>query len=115
MIACGVNLFGFDQFDPNDGRVAASIWSWAPNEPNASSGACAVQRADGHWAAAGCGERHPAACRTTDGWALSPSVPATAAAGACHATGGRFTVPRTGQENAQLRAVAGDQPVWLDA
>jgi hypothetical protein len=115
MIACGVNLFGFDQFDPNDGRVAASIWSWAANEPNATSGACAVQRPDGRWAAADCGERHPAACRTAGGWKLSPSVPAAAAAAACSATGGEYDPPRTGPENAQLRAAAAGVPVWLDA
>ncbi|MCW2989996.1 MAG: conserved hypothetical secreted protein, partial [Solirubrobacterales bacterium] len=55
MTACGVNLFGFDQFDPNDGRVEASIWSWAPGEPGAA-GACAVQRAaDGRWITGDCG------------------------------------------------------------
>ncbi|MEK1146202.1 hypothetical protein OSI78_10825, partial [Mycobacterium ulcerans] len=35
MIDCGVNLFGFDQLLPEDGRIQASLWSWAPDEPRA--------------------------------------------------------------------------------
>ena len=60
MVACGVNLFGFDQFDPNDGRVAASIFSWAPGQPDAAAGACAVQR---RRRPLGLGRLRPAAAR----------------------------------------------------
>jgi hypothetical protein len=115
MTACGVNLFGFDQFDPGDGRVAASIWSWAPDQPSAAAGACAFQRADGRWVSTACTGTRPAACRTATGWALSPAVAAPAAAAACHATGGSFDPPRTGQENSQLRVVAAGAEPWLDA
>ncbi|BCI87870.1 hypothetical protein NIIDMKKI_30760 [Mycobacterium kansasii] len=30
MTDCGVNLFGFDQLLPEDGRIQATLWSWAP-------------------------------------------------------------------------------------
>src|SRR5205807_8469890 len=32
MTGCGVNLFGFDQLLPFDGRLPATVWSWAPNQ-----------------------------------------------------------------------------------
>ncbi len=51
MTDCGVNLFGFDQLLPEDGRIQASLWSWAPDEPRAGAGACALQGADGRWVA----------------------------------------------------------------
>ena len=115
MITCGVNLFGFDQFEPGDGRVAASIWSWAPNEPSAA-GDCAVQRADGRWIAADCGPKRPAACRAADGsWVLSPAVAEAGAAGACSARGATYDPPRTGPENAALRAAAAGAEPWIDA
>jgi hypothetical protein len=115
MTACGVNLFGLDQFDPGDGRVAASIWSWAPDMPSAAAGDCAAQRAaDGRWISIPCTGTRPAACRTATGWALSPAVAAPAADAACHATGGSFDPPRTGQENSQLRVAAAGAEPWLD-
>jgi len=116
MTACGVNLFGLDQFEPGDGRVDASIWSWAPNQPDASAGACAVQGADGRWTSADCVTPRPAACRASDGtWSLSPAVPLAGAAGACSARGATFSLPRTGLENSQLHQAAGSAPeVLLD-
>jgi len=114
MVRCGVNLFGFDHFDPNDGRVAASIWSWAPDEPKRAAGDCTVQRDDTRWYAAACtGTVRPAACRTATGWTLSRAVAAPAAPGACKAAGGRYEPPRTGEQNAALRAVAGGAEPWL--
>ena len=44
MTRCGVNLFGFDQLLPNDGRIEASIWSWAKDEPK-TRGQAALRRA----------------------------------------------------------------------
>lgn len=84
MTACGVNLFGFDQFHPGDGRVEASIWSWAPGEPRRENGACTVMRADGRWYAAPCDDARP-----------------------------RADAPRTGEEAAALRAAAGGAEVQL--
>src|SRR3954464_12504811 len=33
MTRCGVDLFGFDQLQPADGRNDAAVWSWAPGQP----------------------------------------------------------------------------------
>jgi hypothetical protein len=113
MTACGVNLLGLDQFEPGDGRVEASIWSWAPGQPSAAAGGCAVQGTDGRWTSAACTGTRPAACRTATGWALSPAVPAAGAEGACHAVGGTFDPPRTGEENTSLRQAAAGAAPWL--
>lgn len=114
MAGCGVNLFGFDQFEPGDGRVAASIWSWAPGQPRAAAGACAVQRSDGRWASASCDAERPAACRRADGsWLLSAPTTRDDAAEACAQLAAAFAVPRTGLENSQLRAAAGAAPAVL--
>jgi hypothetical protein len=120
MVRCGVDLLGFDQILPRDGRLEAVAWSWAPGEP-AGGGACAVQGSDGRWRAHACGERHAAACRATDGtWVVvGPPVPYSAAAVRCGARGLRLAVPRTGRENALLldaarrAGAAGPGGVWL--
>jgi hypothetical protein len=115
MTGCGVNLFGFDQILPDDGRLAASIWSWAPNEPVASDGACAVQGSDGRWRTQDCGASLPAACSTSGGgWTLSAPTTFDDAGSACAAVGATFDLPRDGYSNSVLRATAGPQPVWVD-
>lgn len=106
MTDCGVNLFGFDQLLPEDGRIQSTLWSWAPDEPVAGAGSCTRQGPDGRWHAAGCSELRPAACRSGDTWSVTAPVPAAAAPGACTAIGGTFAVPRSGEQNARLRAVA---------
>ncbi len=121
MARCGVDLLGMDQLLPADGRLENLVWSWAPGEP--SSGSCAVQRVDsrfpyGRWESRGCGERHPAACRTAGGsWLIGASVvPQTAARNGCRALGAQLAVPRTGYEAQQLRVAmqaAGAGVVWL--
>jgi hypothetical protein len=115
MTRCGVGLYGFDQILPHDGRISASIWSWARNEPNAEGGRCGLQRAaDGRWVTAPCKERHRAACRAADGSLslTSRAVPYAAAGSAC-GTAGAFDLPRTGYESSLLRAQAGAEDVWL--
>src|SRR3954447_6233084 len=91
MTRCGVGLFGFDQLLPHDGRLRASIWSWASGEPSADGGRCGLQRAsDGRWITARCAERHRVACRSATG-ALTLSaraVPYSAARAACGSGGG---------------------------
>jgi hypothetical protein len=114
MARCGVNLFGFDQLLPDDGRIEASIWSWLKDEPNRSAGSCTLQRSDGRWLTGPCRSRHPAACRTATGWTLTPhAVPYNGASAACRAQGARFDLPRTGYENSLLRQTAGNTEVWL--
>lgn len=109
MTDCGVNLFGLDQLLPEDGRIQASLWSWAPDEPRASAGACALQAANGRWVAASCADAHPAACLNKAGaWTLTPTpVTFAQAPSACAAANASFALPRTGDQNARLRAVAG--------
>ena len=108
MTFCGVNLFGFDQLLPEDGRIQASLWSWAPDEPLAGAGSCTLQATDGRWVAAPCRDSHPAACVDAMGnWTVTPSpVPFTSAPGACAAIGSQFALPRTGAQNSRLHAAA---------
>lgn len=107
MTDCGVNLFGFDQLLPEDGRVQASLWSWAPDEPRVGAGDCTLQRADGRWVAEPCTDTHPAACLTADTWTVTSPVTFAEAPAACAAIGSTFAPPRAGDQNARLRAVAG--------
>ncbi|UTI66128.1 hypothetical protein NBH00_07965 [Paraconexibacter antarcticus] len=118
MTACGVNLFGFDQLLPDDGRLAATIWSWADGQPAAPG--CARQRGDGRWATGSCAVRRRAACVTpapsgVPRWRLTRrTVTFAQARKACWARGARFAVPRSGLQNAQLRDVARPgEGVWV--
>ncbi|WP_421843175.1 hypothetical protein [Mycobacterium sp.] len=109
MTNCGVNLFGFDQLLPDDGRIQASLWSWAPDEPRPGAGTCTLQRADSRWVAAPCGDSYHAACLSSaDTWTVTP-IPTTFAAAplACSVIGAEFALPRTGLQNAHLHAAAG--------
>jgi hypothetical protein len=115
MARCGVGLFGFDQILPHDGRISASIWSWAKNEPNAAGGDCGLQRPeDGRWETAPCKQRHRAVCRAADGSLTlsSRAVPYAAADTVCGKSV-TFDLPRTGYENSLVRQQAGSAPVWL--
>lgn len=96
---CAVDLTGFDQLVPNDPRLAASVWSWAPDEPVAT-GDCAVQSEDG-WHAVPCSQQHPFACRTSGGWRIDRVVaPRAASPGRCR--GDQVGTPRYGYEAVQL-------------
>jgi hypothetical protein len=87
LVRCGVDLLGFDQLLPDDGRLAAAVWSWAPGEPRLGGGRrCVVQRpSDGRWEARRCSTKLGAAAPT----------------------------PHTGYENEQLRVASGGKPVLL--
>lgn len=117
MVRCGVDLIGFDQILPSDGRLDAAVWSWAKDEPS-PAGDCAVQRGDGRWIARRCTKRHQAACRLPDGrWTVTlSSVPQSAATAACRRLSASPALPRTGAENQALRdaaSAAGAEAVWL--
>ena len=99
------NMPGFDRLYPDDPRLSQLVWSWAPDEEPDSS--CAVMRADGRWAARPCGERHPSACRLSDGSA------GLLAANRGNRTPAGCGLPRTGRENEVVRAAAGGRVVWL--
>jgi hypothetical protein len=106
MARCGIDHIGFDQLLPGDGRLEALVWSWAPSQP--SSGDCVTQGADGRWKSTSCRTRARIACRMKNGtFSTAGSV------FGCVRSGGRFAAPRTGYENAQLRANAGSEPVLL--
>lgn len=107
MTNCGVNLFGFDQLLPEDGRIQGTVWSWAVDEPHAGTGNCALQGSDGRWVASPCTGAHPAGCTVGSNWVLTPPVVFTSAAAQCTAMGGSFGLPRTGIQNSRLHAVAG--------
>jgi hypothetical protein len=117
MTRCGVNLFGLDQLLPDDGRIEASIWSWAPEKPDRSQGKCAIQRSDGRWTTRRCSARRRAACRSDGNWHVTGGAYTHAAARAeCRRRGGALGLPRTGYDNAALRKAApGDaREIWLD-
>lgn len=109
---CAVDITGFDQLLPDDGRLASSVWSWAAGEP-AASGDCAVAGAAGRWSASPCKGRHAVACRAADGtWSIGRVVPLPAAR--CDV--GAFSTPRYGYEDVQLTAAmaaAHVDSVWL--
>lgn len=108
MTNCGVNLFGFDQLLPEDGRIQGTLWSFAPDEPRPGAGQCTLQRTDGHWIAAPCTDPHPASCVSGTGiWSVTAPVPFAGAAGACSGMGLTFGLPRTGVQNSRLFTVAG--------
>ncbi|HEU5034948.1 MAG TPA: hypothetical protein VFT62_09365 [Mycobacteriales bacterium] len=118
MVRCGVNLVGFDQLQPFDGRLAAFVWSWAQGEPG-ERGGCAVQGADTRFRAVACGGRHPFACvdRHLD-WHVTDAVgPWRDGWRACaeEFPGSRYGVPPNGYRNAQIAAAkAGRSQVWLN-
>lgn len=106
MVACGVNLVGFDMLHPDDPRLQTLVWSWAPDEPRAPG--CALQGADGRWTAAACGERHRAACFADGQWSVTKRpVRYAQAARAC-----AFAAPWNGWENRRLLDVSGGD-VWV--
>lgn len=104
MATCGVNLVGFDQLTPEDPRLAAIVWSWAPDEPKA--GRCVATNAAGRWVAEPCGRTALVAC------SAAPSQ-WTVATDTCP-RGFVFSVPRNGFENALLRAAANGRSVRLN-
>jgi hypothetical protein len=114
MVGCGVNLFGFDQLTPTDGRIEASIWSWAPGQPKVAGGGCGAQGTDSRWITRPCASRRPAACQDAAGnWSVTTApVVFTSARAACAAQGAQFAVPRTGLDNSLLYQASGGE-VWI--
>lgn len=108
MARCGVDLFGFDQLEPFDGRLEGAVWSWATDEP--SSGRCAVIRTGkrlqyGRWVSAPCDELlAPPVCRDGRKWSVGAKRLDPAVAGRfCRRHGSQPAVPRTGYENQLVR------------
>jgi hypothetical protein len=107
MARCGVDLLGLDQLMPNDPRLKALVWSWAPNQP--AKGRCAVQASSAgslatRWRTLSCAAPRRPACLHGRVWILGTKpVPETRARAACKTRHGEFGVPRTGYEAQQLR------------
>ncbi|HVL80831.1 MAG TPA: hypothetical protein VM840_04470 [Actinomycetota bacterium] len=103
MVACGVNLLGFDHLTPDDPRLDAVVWSWAPGDPAASG--CAYRGGDGRFRSDGCEEPRPYVCFDGTHWSVTgPAGSWDQGAEACAAAGTAFSVPRTGWQNAQVPA-----------
>jgi hypothetical protein len=123
MVRCGVNLFGLDQVDPSDPRLAAMVWGWAPSEPASSAtGTCAMHGADQRFHAASCDtDLLPYACvdPSNGTWFVTTaSGPQGDGANACSAEhpGSAFAVPGSGAHAQRLRdakGAAGAGEVWL--
>ena len=113
LVACGTNLFGFDQLVPSDDRLPALVWSWAPGQ-TAGEG-CAIQRpSDGRWERTDCAAKRPAACRAADGtWRVGRGESFKHADHRCDKADGEFATPRTYAENAALARAADGRAVYL--
>lgn len=119
MVQCGVNLTGWDQLTPADGRLKAFVWSWARHS-HRSSGSCAFQGRDGRFRAGPCDRpRHFACVDAHDDWHV------TAGSGAADVgqslcteqfPGSQFGVPPNGYRNWQLRQARArpTETVWLN-
>jgi hypothetical protein len=120
MTRCGVDLLGFDQLQPDDGRLQATVWSWARKQP-AGRTRCAIQHgtakpSSARWYTRPCGRRLRVACRKGNGWVIGGPRRALRGGRACRRKGARYSVPRTGYEAQRLRLAmkrAGARAVWL--
>jgi hypothetical protein len=117
MVRCGVDMIGLDQLQPFDPRLDALVWSWAPNEPSASTASsCASVGPDGRFRSGACAELRQFACVSAAGvWSVAgPAGEWTDGAAACSAAGASFSLPKSGYENELLKAAASGSSVWLD-
>jgi hypothetical protein len=119
MVRCGVNIVGFDQLTPEDPRLAALVWSWAPERPAPGAHGCAYQGRDTRWRLdGGCGTKRVAACVSAAGvWSVTTKpVRWEQAARACASSfpGSTFAAPPNGLRNAQLASAARSAEVWVD-
>ena len=119
MVQCGVNLIGFDQLEPFDGRLQALVWSWSADEPSTGDG-CAVQGADGRFRGVSCAGRYPVACVDGRGaWHVTRHAAAVSrGAKLCRQEfpGSNFSVPRNALDDQRLLAARprGTGAVLLD-
>jgi hypothetical protein len=122
MVRCGVNIIGLDQLTPEDPRLPALVWSWAPNEPAVSG--CAYQGGDSRFRSASVcdssgGARHFACADAAGAWHETVATGTWDQGGAaCGAefAGSTFGVPANGWRNQELFAAksASADEVWLN-
>jgi hypothetical protein len=118
MVRCGVNIIGLDQLTPDDSRLAALVWSWAPDQL-AAAGGCADQRGDTRFEARDCTTALAFACVDGAGaWHVTTSSGSWGQGFDTCATeypGSHFAVPANGYRNALLAAAkTGAGTVWLN-
>lgn len=112
VLKCGGNLIGFDQLKADDGRMAATIWSWSPTEPNNYNGNedCAVHNENNDlFNDRNCAQVYNFACREPDtrNWAITSAAGAFSAGEAACASeypGYEFDVPTSSRDNEALKA-----------
>jgi hypothetical protein len=120
MVRCGVNLTGWDQLTPTDGRLRGFEWSWAKGFPKAGHGRCAYQAGSGRFRTAGCATRLRFACvdRHLDWHVTQARGPVRSGRAACASEypGSRFGVPPNGYRNQQIVAAKPHRHgrVWLN-
>jgi hypothetical protein len=126
MVQCGANIVGFDQLLPGDARLAAFVWSWAPDQALNASGDCAAHEGTsghdpGRITGADCGATAAFACTTADTvvWHVTTATgPWANGFAACPAEfpGMHFAAPVNGFRNQLLRESRSDAapPVWLN-
>jgi hypothetical protein len=118
MVRCGINLTGFDQLMPTDGRLKAFVWSWAAGQPGARNG-CAYQAANGRFRVSSCMVKRHAACVRHNRWHVTDRTgPAREGQRLCRAEfpRSRFGVPPNGLRNWQLHRARPSKhaTVWLN-
>jgi hypothetical protein len=116
MTRCGVDLTGFDQLLPDDGRLAALAWSWDEGEPKARAGECTVEGRDARFHATGCNDKYAFACQDPDGGWSVDTERGKFKASRDRCLGGEFAVPRRGVDAQRLRDAmsdAGVSAVWV--
>jgi hypothetical protein len=121
MVRCGVNLTGWDQLTPDDGRLKAFIWSWAPHMPSVGAHQkCAFQGKHGRFRTALCHEEFRFACVDANlDWHVTQAVGrADSGRAACEEEfpGSSYGVPPNGYRNHQLQLAKpkGHPRVWLN-
>lgn len=117
LVDCGVNLVGFDQYSPNDGRIAATVWSWAVNQP--AEHGCGYQGGDTHFRVASCSSAKPYGCVTNSyTWHTTAKAgPSSGGAAECakEFRGSSYATPVNGLENSRLAKSKGHTAnVWVN-
>jgi phosphatidylinositol-specific phospholipase C-like protein len=114
-VRCGVNMIGFDNLVPFDGRLEQVVWSWVEGQP--STGGCATSSTDGRFHATPCVGSRPFVCHDGNTWSVTDHLGTfTDGPDACAAEQrGTFAVPWNGFENERLKEAKGTaEDVWLN-
>ncbi|MEI7012348.1 lectin-like protein [Leptospira licerasiae] len=119
MLACGISVFGIDQFSPDFAKQG--LWSWDNAEPNDYGGAedCLQIVGSGRWNDNKCSNSYRYACKDGSGnWAITDASGNWAnGKSACSARGWNFSSPVTPYENKKLQEAKnakGVSEVWAN-